>query len=150
MIRPAVEPDIPAIMRMGRAFFDAAGWPEVTSWDDASVELTLRGLIGGELAGGLLVAEHDGAPVGMASFMVFPFYFNHQVTVAQEIFWWVEPAHRFGIGATLLDAFEDAARARGACVVIVSAVARLRSDVLARFYQRRGYQAAENTFIRKL
>jgi predicted N-acetyltransferase YhbS len=149
-IRAARTDDIPAIMRMGRQFFDAAGWPEVTTWDEASVSATLTGLIGGAIPGALLVAERERDLVGMVAFMAFPFYFNHAATVAQEIFWWVEPGQRFGVGAALLDAFEAEGAKRGATVFIVSAVARLRSDVLARFYARRGYHAAENTFIRKI
>lgn len=150
-IRPAVDTDIPTIIAMGRKFFDAAGWPEVTTWDERSVETTLRGLIGGAVPGGLIVAEGAGcAPVGMVGFMAFPFYFNFAVAVAQEVFWWVEPDQRLGVGGQLLDAFEEAGRARGASVFIVSAVARLRSAALERFYRRRGYAPAENTFIRKI
>jgi len=149
MIRPAGHADIPAILTMGRRFFDAAGWPEVTTWDEASVRATLSGLIDGKVPGGLIVANEGGRAIGMVGFMAFPFYFNFAVTVAQEVFWWVEPDQRFGVGAQLLDAFETAGRQRGASVFIVSAVARLRSATLERFYQRRGYAPAENTFIKR-
>ena len=146
-VRPATIKDVPAVLIMGRQFFNAAGWPEVTTWDEGSVETTLRGIISGTIPGGLLVAGDD-QPIGMIGFMVFPFYFNLSVTVAQEIFWWVEPQARFGAGIALLDAFEAAGAARGATVYIVSAVARMRNDALTRLYARRGYAPAENTFIR--
>jgi hypothetical protein len=150
LIRPAVVADIPAILRMGRAFFEQAGWPAFAEWHEPSVDLTLRGFIAGTIPGGLLAAEDGDQIVGMAAFMVFPFYFNLATSVGQEIFWWVEPAYRSGVGMQMLDALENAARAQGAGVFIMASVSGLRDAALARIYSARGYRPAENTFIKKL
>lgn len=148
MIRPAAADDIPAVIAMGAKFHEAAGLSEVAAFDAPSFETTARGLITGQIPGGLLVT--GAAPIGMIGFMAFPAYFNFAVTMAQEVFWWVEPEERFGVGAQLLDAFEAAAAARGASVFIVAAIARLRSDALTRFYARRGYAPGENSFVKRV
>lgn len=150
MIRPATVPDIADILVLGEKFFNEAGWPEVTEWNEQSVVATLSGLIDGKIDGGLLVAEYEGQVVGMAGFMCFPFYFNVNHRAAQEIFWYVAEEHRFGAGRLLMDALEDAARERGARVFIMATVDKLRSDALARLYRRRGYRTGETTFMKRL
>lgn len=148
MIRPADERDIPALLRMGHYFFDEAGWGDVTEYDPGSMEITLRHLI--DSAGGiLLVAESGGAVVGMAAALLYPHYFNTDSLTGQEIFWWVDPAHRKGEGGALLDALESAAQAAGAVSFTMVSVADLRSDALDRVYRRRGYRPAERTYIKR-
>jgi GNAT superfamily N-acetyltransferase len=150
VIRFATLHDVPRILILGRSFFNAAGWPKVTEWHEPSVTATLCALIEGKTPGGLMVAEVEGRVVGMAAFLVFPFYFNASAKVGMEIFWFVEPEHRNGCGSQLMTAIEDAAKEQGAGVFIMSSVAGLRDEALARVYARRGYAPAENTFIKRL
>ena len=46
--------------------------------------------------------------------MVYPLYFNCNHITGQELFWWVEPEARKGVGAHLLDCLELAAMNAGA------------------------------------
>jgi hypothetical protein len=149
-VRNAVHSDVPAIMAMGLQFFNAAGWPKVAEWDDASVETTLNALIDGKMAGGLVVAESLDRCVGMAGYLVYPFYCNLNVKIGQEVFWWIDPSHRFGTGAALKEQIERGATAQGATVFIMASVAGMRDAALARLYESDGYHAAENTFIKRL
>ncbi len=148
MIRDATEDDIPEILVMGRKFFDLAGWPEIAEWDDASVTATLNHLIGSD-DGVLLVVEHDGI-VGMAGALLYPFYFNAKHRTGQELFWWAESGARGREALALFDALEDRAREQGAMSFAMITVEGLRSETLGRYYRRRGYRAAENTFIKSL
>lgn len=148
MIRLADERDIPALVRMGHYFFDEAGWGDVTEYDPASMERTIRHLIDSE-TGILLVVEAGGVLTGMAGALLYPHYFNTTSLTGQEIFWWVDPAHRKGGGAALLDALEAAAEAAGAVSFSMVSVASLRSDALDRVYRRRGYRPAERTYIKR-
>jgi GNAT superfamily N-acetyltransferase len=150
LIRAAVEADIPDILRLGKLFFNEAGWPEFASWDEASVAATLRGLIQGTIEGGLIVAQYDGETVGMTGFVCYPFYCNLGMKFAQEQFWYVETQHRFGAGRLLFDALEESARSKGATVLIMSSVASLRSEALARLYRKRGFAPGENTYIKRI
>jgi len=148
-IREAGLIDMPALLRMGRAFFKQASLDTLTTWDDASFEATAQMLILSE-PGVLLVAEADGHGVGMAGALVFPAYFNVKVHVGQELFWFVAPEHRFGVGAALIGRLEEEARSRGASLFIAGAVAGLRDAAIARLYARRGYRPSENSFIKAL
>lgn len=148
MIRPANEMDIPALLRMGHYFFDEAMWGDITEYDPGSMERTLHHLID-SASGILLVAEVGGVVVGMAGALLYPHYFNTDSLTGQELFWWVDPVHRKGVGAALLDALENAAKAAGAVSFTMVSVSYLRSDALDRVYRRRGYRPAERTYIKR-
>jgi GNAT superfamily N-acetyltransferase len=148
MIRAATEEDIPAVLVMGRRFFDLAGCPAIAEWDDASFIMTLKNLIESP-DGILLVVERSDRLVGMAGALLFPFYFNTSHRTGQEIFWWVEPEARGREALALFAALEEQARDAGAESFIMSNVEAMRSEAVARYYRRRGYRAAENTFIKR-
>lgn len=149
MIRRATAADLPDLLKIGREFFEESGWPELCAWDEASVTRTFTSLIEGEMPGGLLVA-FQGEMVGMAAFVLYPFYFNAECTVGQEIFWYARPMFRNGIGAALLEAMEHEARTAGALAFMMANIAGHRDEALARLYARRGYKPAENTFLKRL
>lgn len=150
MIRAAVEGDIPDIVRLGEVFFNEARWPDITSWDAASVTATLRAIVEGKLDGALFVASYEGEIVGIGAFLCFPFYFNFAHKAAQELFWYVIPEHRFGAGRALHEEIEAAAKEKGARVFVMSAMSHLRSKALERLYRMQGYTPRENTFMKRL
>lgn len=149
-IRPAEPKDLVAILEMGREFFEQSGNSAFTTFDEPSLAATVIGLMSGVGNGALLVAEADGQAVGIAAHVVFPFYANMNTKLGQELFWFVKPDFRKGLGAALLDELEADARRKGADVFMSAAIAGLRDAAIGRVYQRRGYKPAENTFIRKL
>lgn len=148
MIRPATPDDMPRILEMGERFFETAGWPEIAEWDAGSMEQTL-GYLMDAATGCVFVAETEAGIVGMTGGMLNPFYFNLSHVTGQELFWWVEPEHR-GLGSGLFDALEAWATDAGAKSFSMIALDRLKPDVLGRIYQRRGYRAAEHSYIRRL
>jgi len=147
MIRPAELSDLPRLVEMGERFFNAAGWPEVASWDVESITRTLSFLIT-EDAGAVFVLDHDGQLVGMAGGMLNPFYFNANHRTGQELFWWVEPEYR-GEGSKLFDALEGWARDSGAQSFSMIALDRIKPEVMGRIYRMRGYRAAEHSYIKR-
>ncbi len=148
-VRPAAKDDLAAIMEMGQAFFEESGLSDCTDFDGNSFHTAVRKLIEGNFTGIILVAE-DERIVGMAACLIYPFYFNVNTSVAQEIFWYCEPDHRFGAGAALLDELEQAAKRRGVSVFIAASMSGLRDSALLRLYRRRGYKPAENTYIKRM
>jgi len=148
-IRGAGLIDMPALIRMGRAFFEQASLDSLTQWDEPSFQATAEMLIASE-RGILLLAEAEGHGVGMAGALVFPAYFNVHVLCGQELFWFCSPDHRFGTGAALIARLEEEARNRGASLFIAGAVAGLRDAAIARLYARRGYRPTEYSFIKRL
>jgi len=150
-VRFAEYDDIEAILALGEKFFDLANWPRYAEWDKNSVASTLTSLIDGKLNGILLVGEADSKVVGMSAALIFPFYFNFNILVGQEIFWYVEDEFRnSGIGAGMMQKLEQESKLRGATVFIMSSVSGLRDKALARLYSNLGYSQGENTFIKRL
>jgi GNAT superfamily N-acetyltransferase len=149
-IRHAEPNDLNALLDMGREFFEASGNDRFTTFDEPSLTATLIAMMSGVAGGSVLVAEVAGQVVGMAACVVFPFYANHSTLIGQELFWWVQPAHRKGIGGSLLDELEAEAKRKGAKVFIGANLSGEHDAAFARMYRRRGYVPAENTFIRNL
>jgi len=149
-IRHAQPDDLGALLDMGREFFDHSGNEAFTTFDESSLTATLIAMMSGVVGGSLLVAETSGQVVGMAACAVFPFYANHATLIGQEMFWWVQPAHRKGIGGALLDELEAEAKRKGAKVFIGANLSGEHDAAFARMYRRRGYIPAEHTFIRNL
>ncbi len=149
-IRKAEPHDLPDVLDMGREFFDQSGNSEFTTFDDASFTTTIIALMSGVSGGVLLVAEMGGKCVGMASSVTFPFYCNMETRVAQEIFWFVKPDCRNGVGSTLLDELEREALSGGAKVFLTAALPGLREKAIGRVYERKGYRPAENSYLKRL
>jgi L-amino acid N-acyltransferase YncA len=149
-IRKAQPEDLPALLDMGRDFFDHSANSAFTTFDENSLTATLIALMSGVAGGSLLVAETDGEVVGMAACVVFPFYANHSTLISQELFWWVKPEHRKGIGGAILDELEAEAKRKGAKIFIGANLSGERSAAFERLYRRRGYTPAENTHLRIL
>ena len=150
MIRTAHKSDLSDLLLMGKRFFKASPWAEIAEWDSVSFAETLELLLSDESAAGVVVAEEEGSMVGMVGYLTFPLYCNHDITMAQEIFLWVNPDHRNGIGAELLAAAEEMSRAHGAQFFMSASLAGMRDEALARFYERRGYRPMEHTFSKAL
>ena len=107
MIRPAEYDDVTKIVARGILHHKELGipWP----FDDVSTAETVLALI---RAGTLLV---DDAVNGYIGFEIGPMYFNHEVRVAKEHFWYVLPAKRnTGLGMALLEAAQLEAKKQGA------------------------------------
>ncbi len=147
MIRAALPVDLPALIEMGRAFNEEAGYAESVPFDDLSFALTLGTL--GE-ANLLLVVENEGEVIGMAAADVAPAICNHAVRVGREAFWYLKPGQRKGIGKKLLSALECAAKSHGATFFDVVAEDGKRSTALARIYGAAGYSPTEHTFRKVL
>jgi GNAT superfamily N-acetyltransferase len=148
MIRDALHSDIPRIVELGERFFVAAGWPDVATWCADSISETLARMIEADAA--ILLVADIGTVVGMAGGLTYPAYFNAAQTMGSELFWWVEPEHRSGVGSLMLDAMEARAAALGCTAWIMASLASQRPDTMARLYARRGYRPAEATFIKGL
>ncbi len=143
IVRDATLKDCPRMVRLGLAF-RAAAMPDIPfdpAYADAiarqhiladdRVALVLEDATGPGVVGLLLgrIGRHDLAPVSFA----------------QEVLWWIEPAHR-GHGRQMLEAFERWARERDAAFVGMVG----RDERTGRFYQRAGYQPVERGFLKEL
>lgn len=147
MIRPAQTEDLSALLAMGRAFNEEAGYAETIPFCEDSFKLNLAIFATANL---LLVVEEGGEAVGMGAADVGPALCNHAVRGGREAFWYLKPGHRKGHGKKLLVALECAAREQGAAFFDAVAEEGKRSEPLARVYRAGSYNPIERTFRKRL
>jgi GNAT superfamily N-acetyltransferase len=142
MIRHAGIEDVPALVAMGGEFIASAAYAGRLG-DSAEARASLMCKLIHEPEGLLLVLDRDG-PRGMLGMILYPHPISGE-TVAGELFWWVDPAHR-GRGVALLTRAEAWAREHGAVKVQMIAP----NDRVARLYQARGYAPLEQVLQKEL
>jgi len=141
VIREAGASDFPEIIRMGRAFAKSIGIP----LDEESTLDTAVNLIDSENSV-LLIGEGV-----MAGATAYPLYFNKNVVIAQELFWWVDKDKRSnGIGREILAELERWAQSVGASQLTMLAVHDTSPDFVSQVYLRNGYHPFEKTFVKAL
>lgn len=133
---------------MGERFHEEAGMGEIAPFSRVDCASMLLNLIESE-GGILLVAVIGPAIVGMVGGLVYPFYFNRSHITGQEVFWWVDPAHRKGPGLALLEALETEARARGCESWSMVALEAVAPQAVGSIYRRRGYRPSEHSYIKR-
>lgn len=147
IVRPATREDIPRIVDMALRFYPTTHYAKIA---DVTKESAAGLAIIAMESGVMLVAEKDGAVIGMACLVVGPFEFNVSVTMATELAWWIEPEHR---GSTLalrmMEAIHAAARERGASVVRMATMANSPPQAAA-MYERLGYVHSDSHYMKVL
>lgn len=147
LIRPATPADAPEIARLGRKFFDQAGWDDCLEYVEADCAAALAAF----MEAGVFLCFVAGEPIhGMIGGVISPVYFNRAHLSGEELFWWVDEAAPQLTGIRLLDAMERAARERGCKSWQMKSLARLGGERMVKLYERRGYRASENSFIKRL
>lgn len=149
VIRPATEADISAIVETGARFHDVAGWSDIASYDAEDCARSIGAMMSNG-SGVFLVAEDAGKIVGIAGGVVYPLYFNAGHQSGQELFLWVDPERRDGLGGSMLTALEAAARDAGCDSWAMIALDMMRPRETGLLYQRRGYRPSEHSWIRSL
>lgn len=145
-IRHATIDDMPALLDMGEKFYETTHYAASKPY----CRETVAGLVKLMLDGVLLIAERDGAPVGMVGLVVVPWLFNAAMLTATEVVWWVDPeAQKAGIGKALLEAIEPACRERGASTIVMMHLAE-SPPAASILYQRYGYRWTEMSFAKEL
>lgn len=144
MIRLATTEDIPELLRMGKEFFDASGYGEITSFNEDDTTVLINKLIDERF---LLT---DGK-TSMLGFVVFPMFMNSSYVVAQELFWWVDKESRStGIGAEILHEAEKLAKTHGAESMIMLSINGLDGKKVNKFYEKLGYVKREQSYMRAI
>lgn len=148
MIRDATTADMARLVEMGRLFHAAADAGDIPAFDPISFQQTATWLIDSP-TGALLVIEKDGVH-GMAGALVYPAWFNLACSLAQEVFWWVDPVARGHEATMLRRALEDRMKELGARNLIMVSLAGMRDEAMGRLYRREGYRPMESVFIKRL
>lgn len=146
VIRLATTSDADAIVDMGAKFFAETSYAGHADYCPESA----RFLVDMMMSGVLVVADRDGALVGMFGMVVTPFLFNSAVSAAHEVMWWVDPAAvGVGVGGQLLSAGEVVARERGAKLMQMMHLPNSPPAAVA-LLERRGFALTEVNYSKAL
>jgi GNAT superfamily N-acetyltransferase len=144
--RAADEADIPRIVEMGRQF-----WMQLGTGIDYDPESAAKWAAYMHAYGVLVVATDGGEIVGAAGGLVAPVFCNEAYTTGQELFWWVEPAHRnAGVGMALLNELEAGAKARGVTRWDMVLMENIEPHKAEAMYLRAGYTQTQRVFTKEL
>jgi len=106
-----------------------------TDYDRSTIENTVEQLINN----GIMIRSEHGVIGGL----VFPLFMSGEI-VAQEFFWYSEGKD----GKELLEAFEDAARDKGAAKIIMVSLHNEYQHKIDKIYTDLGYIESEKSFIK--
>ncbi len=143
IVRPARPDERFAVLRLCRDFHAASGIP--FAFDPAHASLTAQDHI--EAPDKLcLILEVSGALRGvlMASKAISPIA---PVRLAQELVFWVDPAHRGRAPRRMVASYEAWARAEGCAAAGLSG---LNDPRVSRFFGAAGFALTENKFLKML
>lgn len=149
IVRRAAVADIPAMVMIGKRFFDETGYAKFGIFSNPNkLHESLEKAVSDD-AYGAFVAERAGAIVGVACAVSFAMYFSEQ-PVAMELFWWVDPNLRGGAPAIrLMAALERWAEDSGCVTFSMVDLVNIKSSA-PKIYERRGYKLVERTWIKRI
>lgn len=147
MIRPATENDLRRIVEMSEKFYPYTSYNTLSKipFNPIYVAGVASGLIDNGI---MLVAEVEGAVVGMIGIALIPFIFNPDYLVAGEIIWWVEEEHRgSALGVQLIQEADKIRQQIGAVhfQMIDLPVSTLSAE---RVYNKLGFVLTERCFTK--
>lgn len=140
-VRLATKSDMPELMRMARLFHAASGYAKFSNFGEKETRTTIETLID---AGTCIMG--DGGAIG---FLVFPIYMADNVTMSQELFWWVDEDKRgTGLAIRLLKEMERISKDHGASVCAMISLEELDGERVSSLYQKLGYSPKERIHMR--
>lgn len=93
----------------------------------------------------LIAKESDGTPCGFIAGFLAPHFFNPDITVLTEIFWWVDEHHRnTRAGAVLLADFVNYGKLKADWITLCLVQ---QSPVKEESILKRGFRRTESSFL---
>ena len=147
-VRRAQVEDLLPCLDMTERFHAASPIAKIAPFDKDGMAATLRAMFQNDHSG-VWLALRDGQPVGIAGALLYPLYFSPAHNVAQELFWWLDPAARgCGAGKSLFQSVQNWAKDKGAAAVFMIALDDNRVSKTDKFYRRAGFEPLERTYVR--
>ncbi len=149
-VRLAEKSDKAGIIEQARAFFAASPMASRVGFDADGFGAFLDQVEASDAAQ-VWVVDKAGEIVGISGAMAFPLYFAPSVTIAQELFWWIDPAERGTTAAKqMMFEIEGWAEQIGASQLFMIALENERAAAMERVYSRSGFSPIERTFTKEI
>lgn len=147
-IRKAIHSDYPALVAIGRKFFEFNAYRMHSELDEVSLLRTLHQLNSMHV---LLVAEHNEQIIGTAGAFIAPVYWNINDLQGLEAFWWVDEEYRSaGVGKKLRQMLQTVAKDKGAKFWNMIALKESMHDEVCQQYERSGMTHVETVYMKVL
>jgi len=145
IIIDATKDDMPAMLKMGRDFYETTYYAGIAPFCEETAENLINIILD---TGVLKLAMIDDEYCGMIGMAMFPFAFNAKVLSAHEIFWYTTPDIRgAGIAKALLKAADLDCLMKGAVSVQMASLDTSPPE-LHKFYESLGYQLKESFYVK--
>ena len=141
-IRPATHHDRHAIVRMGVEFHKGSPYKGHFLLSPQQCLTTVDWLLA---HGAVFVAERDEELVGMIGVAVTPHLMSGELTCG-EVFWWVDPKARGGVGLRLLRQAQTWGQEQGATVMTMVAP----DPRVEKLYERLKFRRIESAWAKEL
>ncbi len=134
---------------MAHAFHAASHVAETLPFCESSFIDTIVNLLS-KGTGEVIVAENDdGQLCGMIGMALSAHWFNRELLVASDLFWWVDEAARgSSAGLKLIKAAEDWAKDIGCHVMVMAHTPTIQPEKVHNLYIRRGYTQQDTYYAR--
>lgn len=147
-IRQAVKEDLLDVTYMVKRFVKESQNTHL-GWNQDKVYSSLCEMVGRDDFL-ILLLEHEDDIVGMFIAFAVPCMFSDKLQ-AVELAWYVLPDHRASRKSLkMIDMYEDWAKERNVALLNMINLDVINPEKAARFYERKGYKLAENTFTKEL
>lgn len=144
MIRVATPLDLDAIMELGQSIGLQSEFQRGVTLDVAHMRTVAEKLLASSDVV-IVVAERQHQVIGMLGVAIYPHLLSAQ-TMAAQLFWWVQPEHRDGVGRHLLTAAEQIVKDRGAHALQMTAP----THAFAATLERDGYRKTADVYEKGL
>jgi RimJ/RimL family protein N-acetyltransferase len=150
-VRMATDADAEQVARLGRQFYEAGGLNKyLFEYSEDDVSALIAKTIA-EPSACTIVAEDGDRIIGMAAAVSYNHFLSPSTTMAQELFWWIEPEHRgSGAGLMIMRALEDWAKSAGASVMVMVTLHGLGHERLDKIYRQDGYAPLEYSYMKRI
>ena len=149
-VRRSEKTDRAGIIKQARAFFAVSPMARRVGFEPDGFGAFLDQIEASDVAQ-VWVVDKAGEIVGISGAVAFPLYFAPSVTIAQELFWWIDPAERGTTAAKqMMFEMEGWAEQIGASQLFMIALENDRAAAMERVYSRSGFSPIERTFTKEI
>ena len=150
IVRRALVEDIERVADLGQKFFDESGYVGLIEFDRPTILDLIEKSFDDQYNFGIFVAETD-LIIGIAGIMAVPFFFNRNHSIAQELFWYVEPDERGGrAGIMLYHAIDQWVRQKASTILGMTALENESRESVESFYKKMGFKPSDHGWIKEI